>query len=315
MIIQIRGTLQPLTNDGTTIDINPSNPSQEMSIKGIGIKIIPGDKQIIVSTNLDVGDDIYNFLLNPTPETVDEAILSNGMKNLRTMAQRIVRYLKYFYGIHQVDDNDEFVRFKEKYEWSDESNLWKIIPEFPKIGWRPAGLTYVLDDNLLGWMPYLIENDIEPFFGFTHLHKAFHETNTRHQWINATIAAELGFKEFLSLYKPDLEPLLHYLPSPPANKLYSSILKEYSGTESPVYKSIAKAVEKRNSLVHKPHQPRPSIKETNIYLHEVEVALLHLYTILYPDNSFFEYLLKSSLGRLEYIKQDGAVLTPQVKSS
>ncbi|HYK75666.1 MAG TPA: hypothetical protein VEV16_01685, partial [Daejeonella sp.] len=158
---------------------------------------------------------------------------------------------------------------------------------------------YVLDDNLLGWMPHLIHRKVKTFFGFTHLHKAFGERNTRHQWINATIAAELAFKEFLALYKPDTVPVMSFLPSPPLDRMYNNLLVEYSGSKSPMARYLSDGAKKRNELIHKPRQKSPGKHETNVYLHQIQVAILHLYTILYPNDPFFEYLLSYANSKLE----------------
>jgi hypothetical protein len=165
--------------------------------------------------------------------------------------------------------------------------------------WRGVNPIYILDDNFLGWIPKLIERGIEPFFAFTHLHKAFLEQNCRHKWINATIAAELAFKEFLAQYDTRATSLITHIPSPPLNRLYRDVLKEYTGVESPMQAVLGNGATLRNHLIHKTTEPTPTIEKANIYIHQVQVAIFHLYSLLYKDDPFFTYLLKHAEGKLE----------------
>jgi hypothetical protein len=57
-----------------------------------------------------------------------------------------------------------------------------------------------------------------------------------------------------------------------------------------MYKQLQKGAQKRNELIHRPSTPSPDLKETNEYLHQVEVAIFELYTLLYQGDAFFIYL-------------------------
>ena len=148
-------------------------------------------------------------------------------------------------------------------------------------------------------MPVLIEKNIQPFFAFSYLHKALNEKNSRLMWINATISAELAFKEFLSIIDPRSSSLITYAPSPPLGRLYKEVLQDYIGQKSPVCKELSKGAEIRNALIHKNHQLAPEFEKAMVYIHQVQVAIFHLYTCLYPEDDFFKYLYESSLNKLK----------------
>jgi hypothetical protein len=216
--------------------------------------------------------------------------------------QTIVQYIKIFDAIYPIDDQTHMT---SKYEWSNDYKVWHPVPDKRVYTWRGSGLISVLPDNFLGNIEVLANKNIPLFFAFTHLHKAFQDTSPRHKWINATIAAEHAFKEFLSLKDPRSQRLMTHIPSPPIEKLYKSVLFDYTGHESSMYKELQKGAQKRNDLIHKPSTPSPNLKETNIYLHHVEVAIFELYTLLYPKNQFFEYLLQKAKERLQHVIAGG----------
>lgn len=131
-----------------------------------------------------------------------------------------------------------------------------------------------------------IQRGIEPFVALRHLHRAKEEIIPRYKWIDATIASELAIKEFFLSLKPDLEPLLLELPSPPLHKLYGQILEAYTGQPSPYVSKLAKGAERRNRLLHRPQEGDITEEEANEYIHDVESAIYHLLTLLYPKEEF-----------------------------
>jgi len=61
---------------------------------------------------------------------------------------------------------------------------------------------------------------ILPLVAMRHLHRAKHESQPHHKWIDATIAAELAVKEALCRAYPEMELMLVEMPSPPFSKMY-----------------------------------------------------------------------------------------------
>lgn len=134
---------------------------------------------------------------------------------------------------------------------------------------------------------------IEPLLAMRYLHRARHENRPHYKWIDATIAAELAIKEVLSRSKPEIEILLLELPSPPISKLYGTIMEKYLGQQSPYRKALIKGAEVRNALIHRHDDKSVNSQDAIDYVREVERAIFHLLTLLYPEDA----LIKSAYAR------------------
>jgi hypothetical protein len=314
MKIQFKGYFKPGTIDNTSVEVGGNRNFEKLTIGHIEVEIDPRNHVFVATISVDVDKNTYEHL-ESNRNLRDNQVISEIQHKLRTTIEKIVRYLKYFYGIPELDDRNERIPFEESYTWSDEKGKWYVTSDNPEVAYRGRDLTYRIDNNFLAWMPLLIENGVEPLFGFTHLHKAFLESNTRHKRIDATTAAELSIKEFLTIYKPELSPLLLNLPSPPLKKLYGDVLRDYTGKPSPMTSALAKGSEQRNLLIHRARQTAPSKNETDVYLHQVQIAIMHLHTLLEPDSKLFEYLLKRSEDKLailhERINQEAFLTKPK----
>jgi hypothetical protein len=73
-----------------------------------------------------------------------------------------------------------------------------------------------------------------------------------------------------------------------------------------MYRELQKGAQRRNELIHKPATPAPLLAETNIYLHQVEVAMIELYTLWKPADPFFQWVLANAKQRLEHVKNGGS---------
>jgi hypothetical protein len=301
MKIYLKAILKPQGRDDVTIDVYPTNPYREFTINTVNICFSPGSNVIQASAEIEGTDEVVEYYKDTARNMPRNDAIEKLKDILYDTGKDVIRYLKYFYGIKELDEN---LYMADQYEWSLDSTNWnKLSPKY-ETAWRPSGFLYQLDDNFLHWVPKLVERNIQPFFAFTHLHKAYAEDNTRHQWINATIAAELAFKEFLSQYDVRSATLITYLPAPPLKRLYRDVLKDYTGEESPMYAQLANGAERRNALIHRTDEPTPNRKEALMYIHQVEVAIFHLYTKLYKEDPFFELLFNRSKGRMDWAKEN-----------
>lgn len=129
---------------------------------------------------------------------------------------------------------------------------------------------------------------ILPLVAMRHLHRAKHESQPHHKWIDATIAAELAVKEALCRAHPKMEAMLVEMPSPPFSKMYGPLLKQYLGEESPFRKKLITGQEKRNALVHRPSAVSMDHQEANDYVAVVEGAIFHLLSLLYPHDELIQ---------------------------
>lgn len=132
-------------------------------------------------------------------------------------------------------------------------------------------------------------NGVHPLIAMRHLHRAKHESQPHHKWIDATIAAELAVKEVLCRAHPSMELLLVEMPSPPFSKMYGPLLKHYLGEESPFRKKLISGQEKRNSLVHRPGAIHVDQQEANDYVEVVEGAIFHLLSLLYANDALIKF--------------------------
>jgi hypothetical protein len=129
-----------------------------------------------------------------------------------------------------------------------------------------------------------LESGVLPLVAMRHLHRAKQESQPHHKWIDATIAAELAVKEVLCRAHPAMEMMLNEMPSPPFSKMYGPLLKNYMGEESPYRKKLITGQERRNALVHRPGAILIDEQEANDYVSNVEGAIFHLLSLLYPHD-------------------------------
>jgi len=127
-------------------------------------------------------------------------------------------------------------------------------------------------------------NGTLPLIAMRHLHRAKHESQPHHKWIDATIAAELAVKEVLCRAHPEMEAMLIEMPSPPFSKMYGPLLEHYLGAVSPFRKQLITGQERRNALVHRPGTLQIGHQEANDYVDAVEGAIFHLLSLLYPED-------------------------------
>jgi len=161
----------------------------------------------------------------------------------------------------------------------------------------------------MGYLTRITAAGYPLFTAFKFLYQAYADTNTKFKWINATVAAEQAFKEFISVFDDRTESIMLNVPSPPIEKLYNNVLQAYTGFSSSVYKELQKGAATRNALIHKHKTEAPPLKETNIYIHQVEVAIFELYTCLYPKDEYFTFLLNKVKQRLDHVVKGGGHFT------
>ncbi len=205
------------------------------------------------------------------------------MANLgETTLRNVQRHLKYHFDQYDLDESLQIVA--TTFCFTAHYSKHFLLPPAQRLKpheFSSIEITKGLSESL---MAKIIRDD-EPLVAMTHLHRAIRETNPRHRWIDATIAAELAVKEVLIRKVPMLRSLLERLPSPPPPVLYGTVLEEYCGEKSPVLKQIEKGASIRNKLVHSPKEIEISEQDAENYVKDIEFALLHLRTILFNDDT------------------------------
>ncbi len=304
MKIYIRGTFVPLGDVKITVFNSSANTItyQNNLIEFCEASGEVESGKITAIKEQDITDDEFAYVMDtedilPRNEQF-ESYQANQYRAVRT----ILSYVQVFDGVFELDSD---LQMRSKYEWSEDRSTWLPIPDKRVTTWRGADLRQTLAETFLAEIEQLVNDGIPVFLAFNHLYKAYDETNPRFKWINGTIAAEHAFKEFLSLFDRRAESLMLNIPSPPIEKLYKTVLEAYTGQASSMYKQLQRGATKRNELVHRPASPTPDLKETNIYLHQVEVAIFELYTLLYPKNVFLGHALKAAQYRLNHVIEGG----------
>lgn len=203
---------------------------------------------------------------------------------------KLVGILKYYLNWEGID---ELLLAAKSFLWTVENKEWKMMPWglHAKVG--IFNYEHMTDETAPNIQHYLDTNEFQPFFALRHLHRAKNEQNPRYKWIDATIAAELAVKEFLIRIKPEIESLLLEMPSPPLHKMYDVILTSFGYQRSPRLKAIREGVEIRNKLVHRPNETPITEDQADKYVEEIEQAIFHLLSMLYPDDQVIRRLAGS----------------------
>jgi hypothetical protein len=92
--------------------------------------------------------------------------------------------------------------------------------------------------------------------------------------------------------------LLFELPAPPIDKLYGVILEEYAGERSPRLKELTDGAARRNKLIHRPGTPDPDDTDATLYVEDVQVAILHLVSPLYREDTVAEHNFRAASVRI-----------------
>jgi len=251
--------------------------------KAVEVSIFPDVGKAEADMATEVRDDLFNKLENidlsrSSPKVIEE--LDALMAPLEVATRLVLRDMKY--SLQCIKLEDALLSTSGRY-YSIDRMSWLSWPNrsLPTIrGYK----SIQLDKQNARTIQEHLSTKYEPFVALRHLHAAMNETSPRFKWIDATIAAEIAIKEFLIRKEPILEVLLLEIQSPPLHKLYGPILRRYAGEESPKKKEIQKGAERRNELVHRPEENKIDEQEAAKYVEDVQVAIFHLLSLLYPDD-------------------------------
>jgi hypothetical protein len=244
----------------------------------------------IIANNYPVSSEVIEYLKKkeaPKLKEVSTEIrdeISNIHSFLSDCTTRVLSIIKYH--LSYIDISEQLFAIKSRH--------WRI----PGLDWKylPSTLSAVIASHVIPLfdtktceeVQKSLNEGIFPLVGMRHLHRAKNESLPHYKWIDATIAAELAIKEVLIRAQPVLEPLINEVPSPPLTKLYGSILESYLGERSPFLKVIDNGVKIRNRLLHKPTLVMVDRQEAIEYVDNIEGAIFHLLSLLYPTNKLWK---------------------------
>ena len=209
------------------------------------------------------------------------AVFDLPLEEIRTTVRTILALIKYHLRHFGLCENAYSVKAED---WVDVTGDRRAIPNTLSVSIDNLS-TFPLDETSQAAIQAALTARTRPLLAMRHLHRAKSESAPHHKWIDATIAAELAVKEVLCRANPGLEPLLVELPSPPLSKLYGSLLKRYLGETSPFRNALIAGQEKRNALIHRPALLPIDLQSAINYVNDVEGAIFHLLSLLYPNDS------------------------------
>lgn len=300
MLLYLRYRAKPNGVEQVQISINADIPVV-IQLDDVKVTIVKDEYAFLLEQQIQLDESEVDELRNKNQFYEHGTTAYRLAEYLFEKAKMIVEYIKFFYGIPELDKNFTSQGLPE---WSIDEKEWFVIPMKYRSKWIPSGPIYYLPPSLIEWFPILMKHGIRPFFAFNHLHKAFNEKDTRHQWINATISAELAFKEFLSVYDSKCASLITYAPTPPLDILYNQVLKEQTGEASPYSQQLISGASTRNKLIHRPNFKSPDKQATTEYLYMVQSAILHLQYLLYKEIPLFKHLFEKSVSDYENNKKN-----------
>lgn len=255
------------------------------------VEIVLDEKSIESFHESEVSKEMWDILQtditdgSKLPENLQNE-LSRMASDISMATRKALTLIKYC--LYQTELNENLFSIKGMY-WSADKVRWKPMPMILTATLLPLDYVKLNEDSVKIIQGYL-DDGLEPFLALRHLQRAKKEGNPRYKWIDATIAAELAIKEFLMRIKPDVEVILLEVPAPPLDKLYGPILKFYTGQRSPKLRELSEGAQVRNRLVHRPKEIHIDRREAIKYVQDVETAIYHLLTLLYPDDPIVKRL-------------------------
>lgn len=262
--------------ENTTIEVNISYSRGCATAKVFGEKISKNHVAELIKHEMSDADK-----LSPPCRKA----ISSIVKLASEFTKRILTTIKYHLDHHDFSENTFAIK---SLKWGLTQDNLHHIPLSISIVMSGGGSICPLRQDSYEKIAASLNSGIKPLLAMRHLHRARAEQSAHHKWLDATIAAELAIKEALSRANPDIEALLLELPSPPIAKLYGKIMEQYLGEKSPYRKSLIKGAEIRNSLIHRHDDQGLDDQKAVNYVIEVEKAIFHLLTLLYPDDALIQ---------------------------
>lgn len=252
----------------------------------VNVKISRGEKYVTGEISpVQISDQLYSWLQSSPPHfdywpASVEAELEGLRAMLEDACRTVVETIKYF--LFRPDIPDRLLGGLAEFTWEGEACAQHQIP-IPPLAYMTAHSSAPLVQANVDALQTGFDSGFRPLVGMRHLFRAIQEDEPRFQWIDTTIALELAIKETLIRKCPEIETLLLEMPSPPLDKLYGSIMKEYLGVASPYRTRIKEAAAIRNKLVHRPYGTVISKENASSYVLIAHKAIAHLFALLYPE--------------------------------
>jgi hypothetical protein len=258
----------------------------------VTVEVFPKDKRIDSYGEKEVTHDMWEALqtdvhegrLLPPNLQLELSAITSHISDATT---RVLSLLKYILNHFRIEEN--LFSIKDEY-WSTNEIGWKRLPGLPSASVDVVTVyPFNSDTHTTALIQDYARKGIEPFVALRHLQRARAEGIPRHKWIDAAIAAELAIKEYLLVKDPSKwKTIFETSRSPTIEELYGKILKENSAKkeESPVLAELKNGAKIRNDLLHYRCEVNIDPQDAINYVRDVERAIFHLLTLLYPSDPF-----------------------------
>ncbi len=217
----------------------------------------------------------------------DRIKISNLLRENRKIIEKINESVSFCLNIKIeksifIDILDFYVSESSEYRLYPDLNMSAILD-----------LSFIFNDNFTQAISsYITDESKKPLLAFSILRNSLHQKNLRQRWIEITVAAELGIKEFFVRKFPSFEILMNDMPSPNIKKMYGSILEHYIGEKAPNLNAIQKGLETRNSLVHSFSEQKINANLADDYTKAIKECLIFLQINLSGEDCFTSNQLK-----------------------
>ena len=193
---------------------------------------------------------------------------------------------------HIVGIADDLIERDEPFFWSSDNinfgPIFWIKPAYSQLG-------QVITQNDFQQIQNDLDNNKFPLFmAFRFLNRSWNDDLPELKILDAAIAAELAIKEFLAIKDPSNAKQWIKSKAPPIPQLYGPILESCiskngkTGQRSPYLKILDCGNQLRNKIVHNPIKLDIPEKFAGFYCTNVESAIYHLITLLYPGDALWK---------------------------
>lgn len=143
----------------------------------------------------------------------ERIIISNILKENRKVIDKLNELVSFC--LNGKIENAVFVDVVDVYVSSDME--YRLYPDLNISA--ILDLSFIFNDSFVqGISSYITDESKKPLLAFSILRNSLHQNNLRQRWIEITVAAELGIKEFFVRKFPSFELLLNEMPSPNIKK-------------------------------------------------------------------------------------------------
>lgn len=259
------------------------------------------NKKIEAISQVDVSDQLFEELSHHIPKTLEDGFpiinfasasgeFFNILDEYDDALKNVISLMRARF--HIVGIADDLIERDEPFFWSLDN------PNFGLIFWiKPAyiQLGQTIKQNDFQQIQNDLENETIPFFiAFRFLNRALNDDIPELVILDATIAAELAIKKFLEIKNHPNAKRWIESQAPPLPILYGSILESISSENGkkwdrlPQLKILDYGNQLRNKIVHSPIKLDIPEKFADFYCINVESAICHLLTLLYPDDALWK---------------------------